>query len=154
MASKMAMRITSPQCRLPSTVKTMSSLAARRSVSSVTSRSIAFARTSKPQQLSAAALHQSFRRTYATVPPPPVPTGPAGPDGQVGVPPPAPKRRFRVLRWLWRITYLSLLGGAGYIAYIIYDGKHPNEQFDPDPSKKTLVILGKSRKEIDHRMSC
>lgn len=57
----------------------------------------------------------------------------------------APKRprRFRVFRWTWRLTYLSLLGGIGYVGYGIYQDRHPEPQADADPTKKTLVILGK-----------
>jgi NADH:ubiquinone reductase (non-electrogenic) len=29
-------------------------------------------------------------------------------------------------------------------AYSIYDLRHPEEQYEPDPSKKTLVVLGMS----------
>lgn len=29
------------------------------------------------------------------------------------------------------------------MGYNIYDLKYPSDQFDPDPSKKTLVVLGK-----------
>lgn len=38
--------------------------------------------------------------------------------------------------------YLSALGGIGWLSYSIYQLRTPNEQFEPDPSKKTLVILG------------
>jgi NADH:ubiquinone reductase (non-electrogenic) len=46
------------------------------------------------------------------------------------------------LRWIWRATYLSLLGGIGYLAYSVYELRTPDEQFEPDPSKQNLVILG------------
>ena len=52
------------------------------------------------------------------------------------------KGGFRTLRWLWRLTYLSAIGGLGWTGYGIYLGKHPADQQDPDPSKKTLVVLG------------
>lgn len=57
----------------------------------------------------------------------------------------APKRVGKVrrtFRWLWRLTYLSILGGAGYVVYMVWLDRHPEEQSPPDPSKKTLVILG------------
>ncbi|KAF2502813.1 FAD/NAD(P)-binding domain-containing protein [Lophium mytilinum] len=54
----------------------------------------------------------------------------------------APKRRFGVLRWMWRATYLSAVGGLVYTGYGIWVMRNPNDQPDPDPSKKTLVILG------------
>jgi NADH:ubiquinone reductase (non-electrogenic) len=58
---------------------------------------------------------------------------------------PLPKkpRRFRTLRWLWRLTYLSIFGGLAYVGYGIYEDRHPEPQTEPDPTKKTLVILGK-----------
>ena len=59
-------------------------------------------------------------------------------------PSPAPKRRAAgFFRWTWRVVYLSAIAGTGFIAYEIYLLRTPNEQFEPDPSKKTLVILGK-----------
>lgn len=54
----------------------------------------------------------------------------------------APKKRFRFFRYLWRATYLSVILGSGYLAYSIYETRWPQEQVEPDPSKKTLVILG------------
>jgi NADH:ubiquinone reductase (non-electrogenic) len=42
------------------------------------------------------------------------------------------------------LTYISALGGIGWFAYHIYDLRHPTDQFEPDPSKKTLIILGTS----------
>ncbi|TKX23167.1 external alternative NADH-ubiquinone oxidoreductase [Elsinoe australis] len=57
-------------------------------------------------------------------------------------PTPVPKKRFSVLRLLWRLTYLSALGGLGYIGYGIYESRMPPEQAEPDPNKKTLVVLG------------
>ena len=58
-------------------------------------------------------------------------------------PNPRPKKsRFRVLRWTWRLGYLSAIAGIGYIGYGVYEDRHPEDQIVPDPSKKTLVILG------------
>ncbi len=54
------------------------------------------------------------------------------------------KRRFRTLRWIWRLTYLSAIGGAVYIGYSIYQDRHPEPQAEADPNKKTLVILGRT----------
>ncbi|EPS39188.1 hypothetical protein H072_7025 [Dactylellina haptotyla CBS 200.50] len=56
--------------------------------------------------------------------------------------PVAPKKRFRALRFIWRLTWLSAVGGMAYLTYHIYDSKHPPEQLPADPSKKTLVVLG------------
>ena len=71
------------------------------------------------------ALQQSFRRSYADA-----------------VSPVSKKRGRRFFRWTWRLIYLSLLGGVGALGYSIYQLRTPDEQEDPDPSKKTLVILG------------
>jgi hypothetical protein len=70
-------------------------------------------------------LQQHFRRTYADVAPAKKP------------------RRFRFFRNLWRLTYLSAIGGTAYLAYGVWELRHPEEQFVPDPTKKNLVILGK-----------
>lgn len=69
-------------------------------------------------------LQQSFRRAYADTLPTKV------------------RRKGGFFRWTWRFTYLSALGGIGWLSYSIYQLRTPNEQFEPDPSKKTLVILG------------
>lgn len=53
-----------------------------------------------------------------------------------------PKKRFSLLRWTWRLTYISAIGGLGYVGYGIWQMRNPNDQPEPDPSKKTLVILG------------
>lgn len=55
---------------------------------------------------------------------------------------PKPKKRFSVLRWTWRLTYLSAIAGVGYVSYGIWDMRNPEDQPAPDPSKKTLVVLG------------
>jgi NADH:ubiquinone reductase (non-electrogenic) len=95
-----------------------------------------FARVARPSRqhlLPKSKLRHSFRRGYA--------------EQQAGAPvaEPAPvkkPRRFRALRWIWRATYLSLLGGVGYMAYTVYDLRHPENQIEPDPTKQNLVILG------------
>lgn len=66
------------------------------------------------------------RRQYAS----------AGPE------PGTPKQKKSKLRYLWRATYLSGLGGIAYLGYAIFDARHPHQQTEADPSKKTLVILG------------
>ncbi|EOD49693.1 hypothetical protein GTA08_BOTSDO01517 [Neofusicoccum parvum] len=56
---------------------------------------------------------------------------------------PKPKKKgFRWLRWLWRATYVGAIAGVGFIGYGIYEMRNPPDQAQPDPSKKTLVILG------------
>ncbi|KAK6193145.1 hypothetical protein LQW54_012747 [Pestalotiopsis sp. IQ-011] len=85
------------------------------------------ARTQRTQTIS-----REFRRAYADA----APSTPA-------TPPPAPKKRkIRYFRWAWRLTYVSLLGSLGYIVYDGFQARHPDDQFVPDPNKKTLVILG------------
>lgn len=54
---------------------------------------------------------------------------------------PKPKR-FRLLRWTWRLTQVSLVAGLGYVGYGIYEMRNPADQTPPDPNKKTLVVLG------------
>ncbi|KKK19426.1 hypothetical protein P175DRAFT_0432853 [Aspergillus ochraceoroseus IBT 24754] len=71
------------------------------------------------------------RRAYSDVAPAPAPA-----------PAPKPRKRFRFLRWTWRLTLLASVGMVGTLAYSIYDSRHPIEQIEPDPTKKTLVILG------------
>lgn len=71
-------------------------------------------------------LQQSFRRSYADNP----------------VPKPRGKARAGFFRWTWRLMYISAIGATGYLGYHIYTLRTPQEQFEPDPSKKTLVILG------------
>jgi hypothetical protein len=78
-------------------------------------------------------LQLAFRRSYAS----------DAPEARLS-PAAKPKKRFRILRWLWRITYLSALGFLGYVGYQIWYLRNPTEQFEPDPKKKTLVILGMS----------
>ncbi|KAG5935127.1 hypothetical protein E4U60_003367 [Claviceps pazoutovae] len=48
----------------------------------------------------------------------------------------------KTFRWAWRLTYLSAAGLVGYTFITIYQDRHPEPQSEPDPSKKTLVILG------------
>jgi len=59
------------------------------------------------------------------------------------VSPPIKRKGFRTVRWLWRLTYLSAIGGLAYVGYGIYENRSPSDQPLPDPSKKTLVVLGK-----------
>ena len=52
------------------------------------------------------------------------------------------RRGWSILKWTWRIIYLSAIGGTVYAGYGIYQNKRPADQVQPDPSKKTLVVLG------------
>lgn len=65
-------------------------------------------------------------------------------DAPTAVPTP-PKKAGKIrktLRWTWRLTYLSLLGSLAYVSYDVWESRNPETQIEPDPSKKTLVILG------------
>lgn len=106
----------------------------RRSISTSTSLRV---KPLRPNSLSQPIARVS-RRSYADAPSPSTP--------------PKPKKRFRLLRWTWRLTWLSGIGLTGALAYSIYSLRHPEEQYHPDPEKKTLVILGmpRSRSPISH----
>lgn len=43
---------------------------------------------------------------------------------------------------VWRGFWVSVIGGSAYLGYSIYESRHPVEQMEADPNKKTLVILG------------
>lgn len=75
-------------------------------------------------------LQRNFRRGYADV-------KPASPIAEVKKP-----KKFRTLKWLWRATYVTVIGGVAYMAYGVYELRHPDEQPVADPNKQTLVILG------------
>ena len=62
---------------------------------------------------------------------------------RVEKPKPKPSKIRRTFRWIWRLTYLSVGGLIGYTCYIIYLDRNPEPQFEQDPNKKTLVILGR-----------
>lgn len=76
----------------------------------------------------------AFRRAYASEAPKPKPR---------------PGKIRRTLRWTWRLTYLTFGGLLGYTAWVIYEDRHPQDQVKPDPSKKTLVVLGKCINELN-----
>lgn len=132
-ASKMALRPPPTLCRsVP-----RSFLAHQRSVSALsTLRQTSGLCTRSSLLVSLPQTRQSFRRTYADAP------------SATLSPTPKPKKRFRFFRFIWRVTYLSFIGAFAYLAYTIYDAKNPADQFEPDPSKKTLVILGKSMQAL------
>lgn len=116
------------------------SIASRRSLSSLTTNT--FRRSPKPipaptqsQRLPRQFLQSSFRRTYADNAGPPTPHVTLSPE-------PRPRKRFRFFRWAWRVTYLTTFFALGYTGYTIWEARNPADQLEPDPSKKTLVILG------------
>lgn len=47
------------------------------------------------------------------------------------------------MKWSWRLLYVSAIGGTVYTAWGIHQSKYPREQDEPDPKKKTLVVLGR-----------
>lgn len=73
----------------------------------------------------------SFKRAYAS-------TASPAPVNK------APKNRFRYVKYAWRGTYTLAILGTVWLAYSIYETRFPKEQTEPDPTKKTLVILGKN----------
>ena len=89
------------------------------------SRLLHQARPQNKPTLQSLNLRKSFRRSYADT-----------------VAPKTKRRGRRFLRWTWRLTYLSAIGGIAYVGYGIYLLRTPQEQSEPDPTKKTLVILG------------
>lgn len=126
MASRIAIRTSSMALQ-----RSLNLSASRRCISTSLRTDCAL-RTRKPNRLSHAALQESFRRAYSDAP-------------SVSLsPPPKPKKRFGFLRWTWRVTYLSAIGFVGWLTYTVWELRNPNDQFEPDPSKKTLVILGES----------
>ncbi|KAK0388433.1 hypothetical protein NLU13_4677 [Sarocladium strictum] len=86
----------------------------------------AAARPSVAPRINASA-RLAFRRAYAD---------------QAPKPKPKPGAIRRTLRWVWRLSYLSVGGLVGYTAWMIYEDRHPQPQYEADPTKKTLVILG------------
>ncbi|KAK9446727.1 uncharacterized protein V1518DRAFT_423374 [Limtongia smithiae] len=67
-------------------------------------------------------------------------------ESTAAAPPPAaaPKKSGfkRASTLLWRLTYGSAFLSVGWLGYHIYDGRHPADQLPPDPTKKSLVVLG------------
>ncbi|ORZ22903.1 pyridine nucleotide-disulfide oxidoreductase-domain-containing protein [Lobosporangium transversale] len=57
-------------------------------------------------------------------------------------PAPQPKKRWSRLRALKRIIQLGAVGAVGYASYVVYQNRHPTEQKQFDPSKRTIVLLG------------
>ncbi|KAK3114393.1 NADH:ubiquinone oxidoreductase [Teratosphaeriaceae sp. CCFEE 6253] len=87
------------------------------------------AERTRPVQVPRQRTQQAFRRAYAAE---------VSPETQRVI----KKRSWGFLRWTWRLTYISVIAGTVYVGYGIYQGRTPMEQFDPDSSKKTLVVLG------------
>jgi NADH:ubiquinone reductase (non-electrogenic) len=90
----------------------------------------ATASTIRPSAVLASSLSpvcRQFARSYADAAP---------------IVPKKPGRVRKTFKWMWRATYLSLLAAVGVVIYDGYVDRHPDDQFIPDPEKKTLVVLG------------
>jgi NADH:ubiquinone reductase (non-electrogenic) len=112
--------------KLPTASSIGFSTASRPSFAKSSQSFLARAQPSPRVLLDKSNLQQHFRRFYADIAPAKKP------------------RRFRFFRYLWRATYLSAIAGTAYLGYGVWDLRHPDDQFEPDPSKKNLVILGKT----------
>jgi NADH:ubiquinone reductase (non-electrogenic) len=112
--------------KLPAVSSIGLSTASRRTFATSSRSFLTRAKPTSRAVLDKSRLQQHFRRSYADIAPAKKP------------------RRFRYFKYLWRLTYLSAIGGTAYLAYGVYDLRHPDDQFEPDPTKKNLVILGKS----------
>lgn len=55
---------------------------------------------------------------------------------------PLPKKKAGILKKTWRVTYISALAATAWFTWTVYNNRHPGAQFEQDPNKKTLVILG------------
>ncbi|KAJ5902042.1 External alternative NADH-ubiquinone oxidoreductase [Penicillium taxi] len=112
------------------TTLAMRSMVSPALMQSMTRRSVATStQTLRAKPLRFQTISRVARRGYADVAPTPSPV-------------PKPKKRFRALRWAWRLTWMGSAGLLGVLAYSIYELRHPEEQIEPSPDKKTLVVLG------------
>ena len=102
-------------------------LAATRRSFATAPRALTRARPSSRILLERSKLSQNSRRAYADIAP---------------VQPVKKSKKFPFFKTVWRLTYLSAIAGTAYLAYGVYDLRHPEDQFEPDPTKKNLVILG------------
>ncbi|ESZ98346.1 hypothetical protein SBOR_1224 [Sclerotinia borealis F-4128] len=123
--SSRSMALATRMMRLPTSATGIRTIA-QRSYATSNRVLLSHARPNARVTVDKSRISQIAQRTYADVAP-------------VNVKKP---NRFRFLRWSWRITYLSLIGGATYLGYEVWELRHPDEQFQPDPTKKNLVILG------------
>lgn len=55
---------------------------------------------------------------------------------------PEPKKPRNRIRTFARTVLVIVLSASGYIVYRAYTDRHPQAQMPPDPSKKTIVVLG------------
>lgn len=91
-------------------------------------------------QIPRQSIQQAFRRGYAEV----------SPETQRVV----KKRTWGFFKWTWRLTYVSAIGGLAYMGFGIYQNRTPAEQEDPDPNKKTLVVLGMLWSSLESSTPC
>ncbi|CRK12418.1 hypothetical protein BN1723_009725 [Verticillium longisporum] len=105
--------------------------ATTRAFATSSQRTLKFVPTSRPHAPSIArqtTLARQFQRAYADAAPLP--------------PPKKPGKVRTTFKWLWRLTYLSAIGLTVGVGYTIYVDRNPQPQFEADPTKKTLVVLG------------
>lgn len=93
-------------------------------------------KSAQQTRIPTSALQRTFRRGYADG------KGYVEDTAPVANAPKPKKKRAGFFRWTWRLLYVSAIAGFGYSAYGIYVNRHPVDQKEPDPSKKTLVVLG------------
>lgn len=123
--SSRSMALATRMMRLPASSTGLRTIA-QRSYATSNRALLSSARPTARANVSKSTVSHIAQRTYADVAP-------------VDVKKPS---KFRFLRWGWRLTYLSLLAGTAYLGYEVWELRHPDEQFQPDPTKKNLVILG------------
>ncbi|KAK8058871.1 Alternative nadh-dehydrogenase [Apiospora phragmitis] len=126
--SRALTRLADPQLGLRAAQRQLSAVPAVASIArlstSSTRRSLLLASNLTSKTRPTLSLSRQARRAYADAAPAKKP------------------RKFRYFRWAWRLTYLYVLGSIGYVIYDGYSSRHPDIQFQPDPSKKNLVVLG------------
>ncbi|KAF3358415.1 hypothetical protein VDGD_09687 [Verticillium dahliae] len=108
-----------------------SSAATTRAFATSSQRTLKFVPTSRPHAPSIArqtTLARQFQRAYA--------------DAAALPSPQKPGKVRTTFKWLWRLTYLSAIGLTVGVGYTIYVDRNPQPQFEADPTKKTLVVLG------------
>ncbi|KAH6693725.1 hypothetical protein F5X68DRAFT_199593 [Plectosphaerella plurivora] len=104
-----------------------SSTVARRSLATYTKKTSPLAAAASPRQNArpSTTLMRQCMRAYADA-----------------APKPKPGKLRTTAKWLWRLTYLSIIGTVGFIGYTVYEDRNPTPQTAADPTKKTLVVLG------------
>nr|POF18625.1 external alternative nadh-ubiquinone oxidoreductase, mitochondrial [Quercus suber] len=120
--------IIKPMASMHAAIASQTPMASTRSFATRAARSSLLSRSTAPTKLDAQRLRQGFRRGYAEI--------------SEATQRKAKRKSWSLLRWTWRLTYLGTIGGLAYMGYGIYQNRTPVEQAEPDPNKKTLVVLG------------